>query len=147
MLTREQRLKDREVRRILHEEDLAKIEQSGSESGDRRLSERQQKSELERKQKEVEQIKRELSQADDHWDFDCSICGVHGKDMVNEPPSIQQSLAMLICVHRTTARTASPAKSVAYGSTALVTASNSPTPIEKTSASSATAATRSTPSS
>ncbi|KAI9661512.1 MAG: hypothetical protein M1831_003034 [Alyxoria varia] len=83
MMTREQRLKDREMKRILHEEELAKLEERSKsvEAGEARLSERNRKAQLEKTQQEVERLKREMSHPDEHWDFDCSICGVHGPDL------------------------------------------------------------------
>lgn len=79
MLTREQRLKEREVKRILHEEQLAKLEASSDngESNAARLSERNRKFELERAKSEL----LKLHEGQDDWDFDCAICGRHGKNL------------------------------------------------------------------
>lgn len=77
MQTREQRLKEREARRILHEEELATLSEdskkleNGSASG--RLSERHLKAEIERKKQALE----ELTEEED-WIFDC-ICGAYGQ--------------------------------------------------------------------
>lgn len=83
MMTREQRLKDREVKRILHEEELSKLSSRDSseqgEASDGRLSERNRKAALEKTQRVLE----ELNDSDD-WDFDCAICGVHGKNLVSQ---------------------------------------------------------------
>ncbi|EKD15940.1 uncharacterized protein L3040_003203 [Drepanopeziza brunnea f. sp. 'multigermtubi'] len=75
MQTREQRLKEREARRILHEEELANLSENGKklESGEARLSERQMKAEIERKKAALEELEQE-----DDWIFDC-ICGVYGQ--------------------------------------------------------------------
>lgn len=75
MITREQRLKEREVRRILHEEELANLSEDGKkiETGEGRLSERHLKAEIERKKQELE----ELADEED-WIFDC-ICGAYGQ--------------------------------------------------------------------
>lgn len=80
-MTREQRLKDREVQRILREEELAKLESRGSseqgEGTESRVSERNRKAALEKTQRELDDLK-----DNDDWDFDCAICGVHGKNLV-----------------------------------------------------------------
>lgn len=83
MITREQRLKDREVKRILHEEELARL-RSDSEEGSQagaRISERSRKLELEKTQKELEK----LNEDEEEWYFDCAVCGVHGKNLVSFP--------------------------------------------------------------
>ncbi|QSZ29879.1 hypothetical protein DSL72_004397 [Monilinia vaccinii-corymbosi] len=75
MMTREQRVKEREARRILHEEELASLSEDSKKvgSGEGRLSERHLKAEIERKKKALE----ELGEEDD-WIFDC-ICGAYGQ--------------------------------------------------------------------
>lgn len=75
MMTREQRLKEREARRILHEEELANLSEDSKkiESGGARLSERHLKAEIEKKKQALE----ELAEEED-WVFDC-ICGAYGK--------------------------------------------------------------------
>jgi hypothetical protein len=75
MMTREQRLKEREARRILHEEELANLSEDSKklESGQGRLSERHLKAEIERKKQALE----ELAEEED-WIFDC-ICGAYGQ--------------------------------------------------------------------
>jgi len=76
MMTREQRLKEREARRILHEEELANLSEDSKrlESGEKgRLSERHLKAEIERKKQALE----ELAEEED-WIFDC-ICGAYGQ--------------------------------------------------------------------
>ncbi|KAF8867048.1 hypothetical protein BDZ45DRAFT_710095 [Acephala macrosclerotiorum] len=75
MMTREQRLKEREARRILHEEELANLSEDSKkiESGEGRLSERHLKAEIERKK----QALKELTEEED-WIFDC-ICGAYGQ--------------------------------------------------------------------
>lgn len=75
MQTREQRLKEREARRILHEEELANLSEDGKklEAGEGRLSERHLKAEIERKRQALEQL-----QVEDDWVFDC-ICGAYGQ--------------------------------------------------------------------
>ncbi|KAL3427804.1 PHD-finger domain-containing protein [Phlyctema vagabunda] len=76
MMTREQRVKEREARRILHEEELASLSEDSKklETGVGRLSERHLKAEIERKRRALEEIEEE----DDDWIFDC-ICGAYGK--------------------------------------------------------------------
>lgn len=75
MMTREQRLKEREARRILHEEELANLSEDSKkiDSGEGRLSERHLKAEIERKK----QALKELTEEED-WVFDC-ICGAYGQ--------------------------------------------------------------------
>ena len=77
MMTREQRLKEREARRILHEEELANLSEDNKklEAGEAagRLSERHLKAEIERKKQALE----ELAEEED-WIFDC-ICGAYGQ--------------------------------------------------------------------
>ncbi|KAH9835074.1 PHD-finger [Teratosphaeria destructans] len=85
-LTREQRLKEREVKRILHEEELKRLEEEGSRATSRdpnsaapddakRISSRQVANQKEQHKKHLEEL------ADDEgvWYFDCSVCGVHGE--------------------------------------------------------------------
>lgn len=75
MMTREQRLKEREARRILHEEELANLSEDSKkiDSGAGRLSERHLKAEIEKKKQALE----ELAEEED-WIFDC-ICGAYGQ--------------------------------------------------------------------
>jgi len=75
MMTREQRVKEREARRILHEDELANLSEDSKkiETGAGRLSERHLKAEIERKKQALE----ELAEEDD-WIFDC-ICGAYGQ--------------------------------------------------------------------
>lgn len=79
MMTREQRLKEREVKRILHEEELAKLEEDSKkiEAGDSRISERHLKAQMEQRQRELERLAQE-----DDWVFDCAVCGIHGENLV-----------------------------------------------------------------
>ena len=79
MKTREQRIKEREYKRILHEEELANLSEENKkvESGEARLSERHLKTEMEKKKKELAALAEE-----DEWSFDCSKCGVHGTNLV-----------------------------------------------------------------
>ncbi|TVY50113.1 Cat eye syndrome critical region protein-like protein [Lachnellula occidentalis] len=75
MMTREQRLKEREARRILHAEELANLSEDSKkfDSAAGRLSERHLKAEIERKKQALE----ELAEEED-WIFDC-ICGAYGQ--------------------------------------------------------------------
>jgi hypothetical protein len=76
MMTREQRLREREARRILHEEELANLSEDSKklESGSTgRLSERHLKAEIERKKQALEDLAEE-----EDWIFDC-ICGAYGQ--------------------------------------------------------------------
>ena len=78
-MTREQRLKEREVKRILHEEELTKLEEDSKriETGDSRISERQLKAQMEKRQRELEKLTQE-----NEWVFDCAVCGMHGENLV-----------------------------------------------------------------
>ena len=78
MMTREQRIKDREYKRILHEEELARMEEEAKkvEAGESSRSERHLKAEMEKRKKDLEELS-----AEEDWTFDCSGCGVHGKNI------------------------------------------------------------------
>jgi DNA-directed RNA polymerase len=80
MMTREQRIKDREYKRLLKEEELARdeLEQKLIEEGQIRGSDRALKQRMERNKKELEDL-----DADEDWTFDCSGCGVYGKNLVS----------------------------------------------------------------
>ena len=88
MMTREQRIRDRDMRRILHEEELSKLQersQSVDSSDAARISERNRATMLQRKQQDLAKIKEEEQ---DDWDFDCEVCGVHGKNIDDGTHSI-----------------------------------------------------------
>ncbi|KAK4944186.1 hypothetical protein LTR10_016299 [Elasticomyces elasticus] len=78
MMTREQRIKDREYKRILKEEELARdaLEQQRIEEGQIRGSGRHLKERIEKNKKELEDLN-----AEEEWTFDCSGCGVYGKNL------------------------------------------------------------------
>ena len=79
MMTREQRIKDRELKRILHEQELARMseEEKKADAGEARLSERHLKAGMEKKKKELAAL-----QEMDEWTFDCSKCGQYGTNWV-----------------------------------------------------------------
>ena len=79
MMTREQRLKEREYKRILHEEELANMSEDNKklDAGEARMSERHLKREMEKRRKELAALEQE-----DEWTFDCAVCGVHGENLV-----------------------------------------------------------------
>lgn len=79
MMTREQRLKGREYKRILHEEELANLSEDSRrlDAGKARISERHLKAEMEKKKKVLAKLAEE-----DEWVFDCSKCGRHGVNVV-----------------------------------------------------------------
>lgn len=85
MLTREQRIKDREYKRLLEEEELVRLaeEERRIAAGESRASERRVKNQLQEKKKNLE----ELAEEDD-WTFDCSGCGVYGKNLDDGEHSI-----------------------------------------------------------
>lgn len=76
MASRGERLKEREARRIRHEEDLAQLSEDSrrTDDGSGRVSERHLRAEIERKR----QALKELEDEDDDWIFDCS-CGLYGQ--------------------------------------------------------------------
>ncbi|KAK5134145.1 hypothetical protein LTR08_006920 [Meristemomyces frigidus] len=89
-LTREQRLKEREVKRILHEEELQKLQEqeeravsqdpnadAAAAAEAKRVSARQTQTQKEQHRKQLE----ELAQEDGKWYFDCSICGMNGENL------------------------------------------------------------------
>ena len=79
MMTREQRIKDREYKRLLHEEEMANVAEEAMrvEAGEARGSEQRLKAQMEKHKRDLE----DLSSKED-WVFDCSGCGVHGKNVV-----------------------------------------------------------------
>ncbi|OAP60885.1 hypothetical protein AYL99_05887 [Fonsecaea erecta] len=85
MMTREQRIKDRELKRLLKEEELARdeLEQKRIEEGEARGSDRALKQRMERNKKELEEL-----DADEDWTFDCSGCGKYGKNFDDGSHSI-----------------------------------------------------------
>lgn len=74
LMSREQRVRDREARRIQHEEELAQLSEGskGPEAG--RLSERRLKAEIEKNK----QALKELDEEEEEWTFDC-VCGLYGQ--------------------------------------------------------------------
>ena len=78
MLTREQRIKDREFKRLLKEEEFAKATEEAKklEAGEIRASERRLKDKMEQAKKDLEDLQNE-----DDWTFDCSGCGMYGKNI------------------------------------------------------------------
>ncbi|KAK3070955.1 hypothetical protein LTR53_009515 [Teratosphaeriaceae sp. CCFEE 6253] len=97
-MTREQRVKEREVKRILHEEELQKIQEAEeraasasqappSEAADaeadrKRLSARQAQTQKEQHKKELAQLAAEETVGVGHkWYFDCAVCGMHGENL------------------------------------------------------------------
>ena len=74
-MTREQRLKERETKRILAEEELARLEADAENA--KRQSERQLKTQREQLQKDLE----ENQEDEGDWYFDCAKCGMHGENL------------------------------------------------------------------
>lgn len=93
-LTREQRVREREAKRILHQEELARLEEEagradsqgvdGEAADAKRASDRQRQTQKEQHKKELEQ----LAEEDGNWYFDCSVCGQHGDNMDDGTHSI-----------------------------------------------------------
>lgn len=75
MFARQRRLKEREARRLRHEEELAQLSEDSKNASDAvRISDRRLEAEIERNK----QALRDLDQEEDDWVFDC-ICGLHGQ--------------------------------------------------------------------
>ena len=79
MMTREQRIKEREMKRILHEQELERMseEERRVDAGESRLSERNLKAEMAKRKRELAALEEE-----DDWTFDCSRCGQYGTNWV-----------------------------------------------------------------
>ncbi|KAJ0167468.1 Cat eye syndrome critical region protein 2 [Colletotrichum tanaceti] len=73
LMSREKRLKEREVRRLQHERELSQLSED-NRSGSSRISERRLQAEIEKNKRALE----ELEVEEDDWIFDC-ICGVYGQ--------------------------------------------------------------------
>ncbi|KAI9674543.1 MAG: hypothetical protein M1817_001881 [Caeruleum heppii] len=76
--TREARMQERLMRRIAHEQELASLAEGSKkiETGAGRMSERQLRAEVEKRQRALEEIAQESD-----WMFDCSGCGLHGENV------------------------------------------------------------------
>ena len=81
MMTREQRLKERDTKRILHEDELRRLQEESEklEQHDARISERHLKAEMKRRQEELEKLQGE----EDDWVLDCEVCGMYGESLVS----------------------------------------------------------------
>ncbi|KAK1688157.1 hypothetical protein BDP55DRAFT_726556 [Colletotrichum godetiae] len=73
LVSRENRLKEREVRRLQHERELSQLSED-NRSGSGRISERRLQAEIEKSKRALE----ELEDEEEDWIFDC-ICGVYGQ--------------------------------------------------------------------
>lgn len=92
-LTREQRIKEREVKRILHEEELQRLQEQEERAASqdpnsdaaaaaaadeaKRVSARQTQVQKEQHKKQLQ----ELADEDGKWYFDCSVCGMNGENL------------------------------------------------------------------
>lgn len=74
-------MRERETKRILHEEELRRLEADGTpeDSTSARASERNRNLQLEKTQRALEELQDDI----DEWYFDCSVCGRHGKNLVS----------------------------------------------------------------
>jgi hypothetical protein len=92
MMTREQRLKER-VQASVTRRELANLSEDSKklETGEARMSERHLKAEMEKRKMELEKLAE-----DDEWFFDCSVCGVHGDNLVSR--SFQVLLSRTDCL-------------------------------------------------
>lgn len=120
------------MKRILHEQELARLEEASKkvETNEARMSERKIREEMQRRQRELEKLAQE-----EDWEFDCAVCGVHGKNMVPSPWR-RRNDSMLTFL-RTTGLTALHARSAMSGNTALAMASRRKKLSKTTSTSSA----------
>jgi hypothetical protein len=73
MFSRDKRVREREVRRKQHQEELDNLSQDNSDAGNGRMSERRVQVEIEKRK----QALRELEEEEEDWIFDC-ICGMYG---------------------------------------------------------------------
>lgn len=140
MMTREQRIKDREQKRILHEAELERIaqEQEKVNQGESRSSARNLQLELEKSQKNLAELSQE-----DQWIFDCSGCGVYGENLVSSIPlATVFAMGSYLTLCRTMAATVLPVKSAMSGSTVTVLVFDKRTPKKKTSTFSARTASK-----
>ncbi|KAI1328293.1 hypothetical protein F5Y16DRAFT_369343 [Xylariaceae sp. FL0255] len=71
--SRDERLRERQARRLQHEEELAQLSED-SKTHDGRMSQRQLKAEIEKNRRALQEIDDE----EDSWVFDC-LCGVYGQ--------------------------------------------------------------------
>ena len=133
MMTREQRIKEREYKRLLHEEELARMEEEAKkvEAGQARGSERNLKAQMEKKKKDLE----DLSEEGD-WLFDCSGCALHGPNLVRLC-DMSWCFRTLLTLARMTALILSRARNVMSGNTASALAYQRLRPRRMTSISSA----------
>jgi len=78
-MTREQRIREREAKRILEEEELRKLEENREKlaSNQGRISERQLKVEMRKRKEELQKLSEE-----DEWTFDCDVCHLYGENLV-----------------------------------------------------------------
>jgi hypothetical protein len=131
-MTREQRQREREARRILEEEALRKLkedeEKLASNAADARISERQLKVERQRREMELQKLKEE-----EEWVFDCEKCGVYGDSYVSPFAVI---IVLKLTMRRTMAPTSLPATSVMSGNIASAITYRRSKPIEMISNSS-----------
>lgn len=77
MMSRENRLKEREVRRLKHQEELAQLSEDSKNvdsDGGSRLSGRRLEAEIARNQRALQELEAE----EEDWIFDC-VCGVYGQ--------------------------------------------------------------------
>ncbi|KAF2002858.1 hypothetical protein P154DRAFT_392315, partial [Amniculicola lignicola CBS 123094] len=85
MMTREQRLKEREAKRILHEEELRRLKEDSEKLGssDMNRGQRYLKAEMKRREEELQKLT-----AEDPWVFDCEICHLYGENLDDGSHSI-----------------------------------------------------------
>ena len=82
MMTREARIREREMKRVLLEEELARDSEEEKKVGDEGRGARHIKQRIEKTKKELDEF------ADDEWTFDCSGCGQYGKNFDDGEHSI-----------------------------------------------------------
>lgn len=137
MMTREQRIKDREYKRLLHEEELANLSEENKkvEAGEAKKSERHLKTEMEKKKAELAAL-----QEEDEWVFDCAKCGKHGTNLVRSDHHLLRIKPVKLTSIRMTVHIVSHVISATSGSTVLASASHRKKPRRTISTLSATSA-------
>lgn len=127
-MTREQRIRDREQKRLLHEAELERIaeEQERISRGESRVSSRNLQADLEKSQKTLAGLTQ-----DDQWIFDCSGCGVYGENLVSFSFQAHASLNLTFSP-RMMEVIVLPAKNATFGSIASASVYHKKRPKRKT---------------
>jgi len=130
--TREERIREREAAKILHEETLRKLETEEEKiaTDEARGSERHLKARMKKAQQELQKLKEK-----EFWIFDCEKCSMHGECLVRTPEMVLEWTRLMRS--RTMALTNFNVRSATSGSTANATTSLPRKPRRRNSFSSA----------